>query len=140
MQVGIGALELGSSVGTYGAAGKALSATNSAQRAATYARTQQSAVNNGTGAVGTIAGGLSDVASAVGFNYDQMAAGGLRGHSGLYQSIFGDQGNLTDLVTSRESHPGSAYTPGVLPSVMASITNPEYHYCNYYPTPATISL
>lgn len=140
VQVGIGALELGSSVGTYGAAGKALSATNSAQRAATYARTQQSAVNNGTGAVGTIAGGLSDVASAVGFNYDQMAAGGLRGHSGLYQSIFGDQGNLTDLVTSRESHPGSAYTPGALPSVMASITNPEYHYCNYYPTPATISL
>lgn len=140
VQVGIGALELGSSAGTYGAAGAALAATNSAQRAATYARTQQSAVNNGTGAVGTIAGGLSDIGSAVGFNYDQMAAGGLRGHSGLYQSIFGDQGNLTDLVTSRESHPGSAYTPGVLPSVMSSITNPEYHYCNYYPTPATISL
>lgn len=139
-QVGLGALELGASAATFGAAGAAATATKSAQQAAKYARTQQGAVSSGGGAVSSIANGLGDIGSAVGFNYDQMAAGGLRGHSGLVHDILGDQGNLTDLVTSRASHPGSAYTAGALPSVVASLMNPEYHYCNYYPTDATISL
>lgn len=139
-KVAEGAIELGSSVGTFGAAGAAKAATSSAQSAAKYARMQQGAINNGGGALSTVANGFGEVGSAVGLNYDQMAAGGLRGHSGLVRDVFGDQGNLTDLVTSRASHPGSAYTAGALPSVVASLMNPEYHYCNYYPTPATISL
>ena len=139
-QVGLGALELGASVATFGAAGAARAATTSAQQAVKYASRQQSAIGSGGGAISSIANGLGEIGSAVGLNYDQMAAGGLRGHSGIVHDIFGDQGNLTDLVTSRASHPGSAYTAGALPSVTASLMNPEYHYCNYYPTDATISL
>lgn len=139
-QVGMGALELGASAATFGAAGAARTATQSAQKAATYASNQQGALGSGGGAISNIANGLGDIGSAVGFNYDQMAAGGLRGNSGLVHDILGDQGNLTDLVTSRASHPGSTYTAGALPSVVASLMNPEYHYCNYYPTDATISL
>lgn len=86
----------------------------------------------------SVGDGLSAMASAVGYSKESMAAGGLRGSSGLI--VRGDPAKLTDMVTSRAAHPGSTYHTGTQPSVMAALINPEYNYTVHYPTEATANL
>lgn len=104
-----------------------------AQYNSTMTNINSTAASNAMG----LAGNVGDIASTFIGDSNSLAASSLRGATGMLR---GDEANLTDFVTSRQAHPGSAYTSAASPGIMASLVTPEYQYCQYYPTDATIEL
>lgn len=115
--------------------------TASAMASSGIAAGQGYAANAATGSVLNNISSASDNASqlfsSVVGDKNSMVASGLRGGTGVLR---GDVGNLTDLVTSRAEHPGSAYVAGCSPSIIGGLVSNEYMYRYQKVTDATVSL